>query len=94
MTGSQDYRAEELFSGLCFYADNLLILNNQSGHLRFKIYFSTTFKDRVPHILNHSWQLIRADMWMGIDENRGGCPMLTEHVQYLFYVSAFLTSGI
>ena len=58
------------------------------------MYFSATFENRIPHIFNDTRQLVRSDMRMCISQYSRRSSMLAEYIEYLVYISSFLTAGI
>lgn len=73
---------------------SLLLFDDQCIHPCLEVYFASTFNNRIAHILYHPWQLVRADMRMGVYQNGRRSTMLAEYIEYLVHIPALLASGI
>ena len=58
------------------------------------MYLTSASLDLLPDILDHTGELIRSDMRMGIRQDRGTGPKLAKDIQYLIYRASFLATGI
>ena len=94
MTCCQDDRTEECFARIRLYSFHFSLFDDQCIHPCLEVYLTSTFNNRIAHILYHPWQLVRADMRMGIYQNGRRSTMLAEYIEYLVHIPALLASGI
>ena len=78
----------------CQTADHAVTFQQQTGHLRLKMYLATTSDNGVAHVLDDARQLVGADMRMGIRQDVRRGAMLTEHMENLLDVATLLAAGI
>lgn len=70
------------------------VLDDESYHLGLKTDFASATDDGVAHVFYDAREPVGADMRVGIDEDAGGGSVLTEHVEYLVGIAAFLAAGV
>ena len=94
MSGSQNNRSFESLSGICFYTCDFVFFYNKGIHSCFEMHFTTTFYDGIPHIFNHTRQLVCTDVGMGICQDGGTGAMLAEYIQNFVHIPSLFASGI
>ena len=67
MTCSENHRTAILL--ISHTAHNFITIKNQLGHLGLEMHFATTINNSMAHRLNHFWQPVSTDMWVGICKN-------------------------
>ena len=58
------------------------------------MHLATACYNLVAHALDYPWQLVRADMWVGVAQYAGGGTKLAEDVEYLVNIASFLASCV
>ena len=66
----------------------------QRGHLRLEVHLSATAQNGVAHVLNHTRQLVGADVGVCVGEYRHGGSVLAEDVENLLHVAALLAARV
>ena len=99
MTCSENHRTIISLVTFChkiaaYHAFHLAFLYYQLSHLGLEMHFPARLDNLLAHVFYHSWQFISADVRMGICKNISRSTELTEHIQYLLYVSTLLTARI
>ena len=56
------------------------------------MHFTTTFYDGIPHIFNHTRQLVCTDVGMGICQDGGTGAMLAEYIQNFVHIPSLFAS--
>ena len=94
VAGRQDHRAHKGLAAVCLHADHLALTQDETIHAGLEMHLSPTTQDLLTHPLDHPWQLIGADMGMGIDQDSRACPMLTKDIQDLIDGTPFLAACV
>ena len=68
--------------------------HDEPGHTRLEMHLPATLQDGVTHILYDPRKLVRSDMRMGIGQDIGVGPMLTEDIENLVHTAPFLAARI